>query len=181
MRTPKLFKKLYSIPHLEEHFNEIQYKCSTGMDKISPKHFIINKNLYFEIINRKVLNGTYHFTNYKQTLISKGANKSPREISIPTVRDKLTLSILYEVLDKSYDDQTLHTPLPQLVIDDISKAISQNSHDYFIKIDISKFYSSVNHKILLKKIRKRIRKKERSARGFANIKFSCIFIFARVR
>ena len=45
-----------------------------------------------------MIKGTYAFSKYKQKLISKGAGKAPREISIPTTRDRVALRALSDFL-----------------------------------------------------------------------------------
>lgn len=127
------------------------------MDKITPKKFEDELQCNIDVIIRKVKNGTYHFTRYKQKLLTKGPEKAPRLICIPSMRDKLTISVLNELLVNVFNSASL-TQMPQVIISDIIKDIPE--YDYFIKLDIKRFYGSINHDILFKKIRKRIRKYE---------------------
>ena len=76
------------------------------MDQVSPENFEQNLNENIEIISRKVMNGSYHFTRYKQLLFTKGTDKLPRAICVPTLRDKLTASVLNELLVGVYGDAT---------------------------------------------------------------------------
>lgn len=154
----KRWNELFSKEHLYEHFQEkVKEKASVGLDKVTVFGFEKNVEQEIGIIQRKVKNGTYHFTRYRQVLFSKGAGKEPRIISVPTVRDKLVASTLNELLAEIYGEQS-KSPLPQLVIASIQNAL--RFFDCFIKIDVSKFYSSIDHKILMRIIRRRIRKKE---------------------
>lgn len=158
MQAYRCWCKMFCKAHLEEHFNEkIKNGDSMGLDRITPKKFSTILNEEIEIIIRKTNNSSYRFTNYRQLLFSKGVGKLPRCICIPTVRDKLTVSVLNELLSDVYEGKT-KTPLPQTVIDEIVNNVS--NYDYFIKIDIKGFYSSINQEYLKKKIRKKIRKKE---------------------
>ena len=158
MQASYLFKKLFAKKHLIEHYEEkIKDKPSVGLDKVSPQKFeqILNENI--EIIVRKVMNGSYHFTRYKQLLFTKGPIKPPRAICVPTLRDKLTASVLNELLVGVYGDEC-KTMIPQLVIDDITNRISMYSH--FIKLDVRSFYGSINQDILIKIIKRKIHKPE---------------------
>lgn len=158
MSNTKKWNELFSKKHLREHFNEkIKMKASVGLDKNTVYHFEDDIESELDIIERKVLNGSYRFTRYRQVLFSKGAGKPPRLISVPTVRDKLVSSTLNEFLGYVYGDNC-KSSLPQVIISDIQQEI--NNYDYYIKIDISKFYSSINHSILMRIIRRKIRKKE---------------------
>lgn len=147
MQAAQAWKKLFSKEHLAEHYHEkIEISPSIGMDKITPSKFKNELNDNIDIINRKIFNGTYHFTRFKQLLFIKGATKPPRAICIPTLRDKLTTSVLNELLGIVYGN-SCRTRMPQLVIDEITKEIS--NYEYFIKLDVKAFYASINRKRLI--------------------------------
>ena len=158
MEAYKLWKKLFSKKHLHEHYYEkVKQKTSVGLDKISPKKFEEELEENIEISIQKVNNGTYKFTRYKQILFNKGPDKLPRVISVPTNRDKLILSVLNELLSDVYGESS-KTTMPQLIIDSIVQDIPY--YDRYIKLDIKRFYSSINHSLLEIKLKKKIRKKE---------------------
>lgn len=139
---------------LEIYYAKIQEKCSPGLDGVSREVFERYLSTYTNDINRKVLNNTYQFTKYKQKLISKGRNKSPRVISIPTIKDKITLKIIHEILTDVFPQ--IKNVIAQDTIKKIKKIVSENQYNSFIKIDIENFYPSINHKILLKKVKSKI-------------------------
>ena len=149
---------MFTKKHLIEHYEEkVKDKPSVGLDKVSPRKFEQNLDENIEIIIRKSMNGSYHFTRYKQLLFTKGPIKPPRAICVPTLRDKLTASVLNELLMGVYGDKC-KTLMPQLVIDDISKKISMYTH--FIKLDVKSFYGSINQDKLIKIIKRKIHKPE---------------------
>lgn len=127
------------------------------MDKVTPKKFKTELSQNIDIICRKVNSGHYHFTRYKQMLFTKGPKKPPRIVCVPTLRDKLTLAGLNEILSEVYGD-CCKTQMPQVIIDEISKSVSQ--YHYFLKLDVKSFYTSINQQILLKKLQRKIRKTE---------------------
>ena len=158
MQASYLWKKLFTKKHLIEHYEEkVKDKPSVGLDKVSPRKFEQNLDENIEIIIRKSMNGSYHFTRYKQLLFTKGPTKPPRAICVPTLRDKLTASALNELLVGVYGDKC-KTIMPQLVIDDITKKIPMYTH--FIKLDVKSFYSSINQDKLIKIIKRKIHKPE---------------------
>ena len=158
MQASYLWKKLFAPQHLLKHYEEkIINKPSVGMDKVSPKKFEETLDDNIEIIVRKAMNGSYHFTRYKQLLFTKGPSKPPRAICVPTMRDKLTASVLNELLVGVYGIEC-KTLMPQLIIDDIINKIPL--YEYFIKLDVKAFFGSINQENLIKILKNRIRKPE---------------------
>lgn len=149
--TPKKLKELYN--------NKIIYRATVGMDRIIPTAFEKELDANIDIISRKVFSGTYTFTRYREILISKGRDKCPRVISIPTIRDKLALAAFHSVLQDTYND-IIEEPLLHTIIADIAAALSSGKYNSYVKVDITRFYSSINHDILLSKVKKKIHKKE---------------------
>lgn len=156
------FRSIYKKENILIYYNEKMKKNSAiGLDKISSRRFRENLKENIDIINRKVINNTYKFTKYRQVLISKGEEKPPRVISIPTIRDSLVLGILNEFLRKKYGESSI-SKRPQLIINDIIKAINEKDnfndrkYDTFIKIDIKSYYKSINHQILKNELMNKI-------------------------
>lgn len=160
MKAYKLFNKLFTLKNIEKTYEDKIAKSATiGADKINKRSFEKNKQIYFEIINRKVFNESYKFTCYKKRLISKGENKTPRVICIPTIRDKITLNILNQIFNEIYNGNNI-SPLPHTIIDSLYKSVKSGIYDYYIKIDIKKFYSSIDQQILIRDLKRKMRKRE---------------------
>jgi retron-type reverse transcriptase len=158
--TPyRLFNQAFKIKKLiaayEDHIEE---STAIGLDKISRDQFRKEHLNHIKIIEKKVNNNTYKFTPYKKKLISKGEGKAPRVISIPTIRDRITLRTLCNVLTSIYGND-LKRDIPQVKISSINTNIKKHKYDSYIKIDVSNFYPSINHEALTKILKKRIRKK----------------------
>ncbi|WP_045047480.1 reverse transcriptase/maturase family protein [Rouxiella chamberiensis] len=130
--------------------------AATGIDNMTHKKLWEIFDSQISIIRRKVLLGEYRFTKYKLKLISKGRGKPPREISIPTIRDKIALRALCDFLQNRFS-ASLKFSIPQLVVKDIKEVLLSAEYDAFIKLDVSNFYPKINHKKLLTTLRKRIR------------------------
>ncbi|OHD96405.1 MAG: hypothetical protein A3E21_06905 [Sulfurimonas sp. RIFCSPHIGHO2_12_FULL_36_9] len=156
----KIFNKNFKLKNIKKVFNNsIKNKPSTGIDGININNFEKKLDIEFEIINRKVLDKTYNFSFYKEKLISKGKNKYPRVISLPTLRDKIVLKTIFNTLTEIYSDD-LSNELVHSKVDKIKTTIQSNRFDSFIKMDIENFYPSIDHKILLKIISKKTKKSE---------------------
>lgn len=160
MAASDLFKMEFREDFLKVVFAQSIYGTSSvGIDYINTEKFKSNLEFHVSVISRKVLSGEYSFTNYRQLLVSKGAGKLPRVLSIPTVRDRLTLKVLSDILGETFGERC-KTPQPQLIISNLSHAISTKQYSCYIKLDLDNFYGSIPHIPLMKVVRSRIRKKE---------------------
>ncbi|WP_409523687.1 reverse transcriptase domain-containing protein [Nitrincola sp. MINF-07-Sa-05] len=154
------FEKHYSEENLDRIYQEYTIlSAASGIDNLSHRMFWEIKNNQISSISNKVTSGKFKFTKYKLKLISKGRGKVPREISIPTIRDRIVLRALCEFLIERYNG-VVTFDLPQSVINQVSKSLLNGKFDGFIKLDVSNFYPSIKHEELLSRIRRKIRNKE---------------------
>jgi len=150
----------FSENNLKKIYEEnIVLSTATGIDNMSHKLFwkIIDEQI--AIISRKAYDGTYRFTKYKLKLISKGRGKIPRDISIPTIRDRIALKALCNFLQSRFSS-TLDFMLPQQVIKEVKHEVASKKYTAYIKLDVSNFYPSIKHAELSSRIKKRIKDKE---------------------
>lgn len=122
-----------------------------GIDKIGKKSFESKLFTYTSMISKKVLEGSYKISKYKGVLIPKRPDKFPRTLAISTVKDRLVLSIIKEILQGVYFTSAKQE-LIQSKIDRLKDAIESNKYDAYIKIDIVDFFPSISHDILLNKL-----------------------------
>lgn len=159
MIASSVFKSKFGVRNIKKTYKEkVSSKGTVGRDRVSSQNFKKNLDQEIDLINKRVLSGSYRFTGYKQLLISKGAGKAPRVLSVPTQRDRLTLRCLCDFLFEIYPDQK--TQIPQKKIKDIQNAILLEKYSHYVKIDVKDFYPSIDHDILRGKLAKKIRKKE---------------------
>lgn len=136
-------KKVFSINNLKLlSDSNIKFHTANGIDKMNYKSFKKQQYDVLKSIRKKVHNNTYKFTKYKEKLLVKDRYSIPRCISIPTLTDRICLKACHELLGYKFPEATT-MPLPQECIKKIAR--EQNQYDYFIKIDISNFYGSINH------------------------------------
>lgn len=155
-----LFKNMTSEEFIKEvYMDHIYYSFAIGVDNINREQFNLKLNSEIDLITRKLKNNTYKFSRYKLKLISKGVGKPPRELYIPTIRDRIVLKTtqlyLKEVYGKVVEQET-----PQNIVKKLKDYIELGYYDYYIKIDIKDFYPSINKDILLKKIRRKVRSED---------------------
>lgn len=148
----------FSHSNILDIFHEfIQYSPSTGIDGMSVGNYRQILSTEAGEIEKRILSGKYKFSIFKQKLISKGADSNPRIISIPTIRDKIVLKILANILFDSFKSD-LNIALAQDVIRDIKK--EYNKFDSYLKIDVRKFFDSIVHVELERRYWKRIRNRK---------------------
>lgn len=158
MSASKHFEKRFRAKNLRQVYVEkIRESQAIGIDRMRPAslHRMLNQEL--AVITRKVVDGTYKFSAYKQKLISKGANQSPRVLSIPTARDRLVLRALCQVLQDVFPDAI--PGIPQTKIEALKVALDSGKFHEFVRLDLRDFYGSIAHTELFKALRQRVRKK----------------------
>lgn len=151
---PTNFEDFFSEEYLLKLFEErISDSTFRGVDGTTVKRFGNDLETQVKFISSRVLAGTYSFSRYKEKLILKGANSLPRQISVPTVRDALTLRALCDCLAMTFFGSVPRPP--HEYTKKIVQAIEGNKNDIsFVRLDIKNFYPSVNHQILLDKLAK---------------------------
>jgi RNA-directed DNA polymerase len=160
MKAHELYKEYFKPEKLVSLYNEkIRVGASPGTDGITYNKF--DKELLYNIhtVLRKVDNCSYNFSPYKSSLISKGPDKKPRKIAKPTIRDRVVLRVLYEILNNLYHKElskrTLHSQIKKAI-----EVYLDKKYDHILKYDITEFFPSIDHDIITKVLNKRIKKKQ---------------------
>eukprot|EP01012_Entosiphon_sulcatum_P040312 TRINITY_DN53964_c0_g1_i1.p1 TRINITY_DN53964_c0_g1~~TRINITY_DN53964_c0_g1_i1.p1 ORF type:complete len:443 (+),score=26.04 TRINITY_DN53964_c0_g1_i1:792-2120(+) len=136
-------KRIYEI--------HVAQSRAVGKDGIRPQVFSERIEEECDLIVRKVNAGTYRFTNYREKLIARGAQRYPRQISVPTVRDRLVLRGALEYIKINFPT-ALPRP-PHFYIGEIKshlKTVRENSS--FLRMDIQDFYPSLLHDLIEEKL-----------------------------
>ncbi|QBR49220.1 reverse transcriptase domain-containing protein [Erwinia sp. QL-Z3] len=159
MTANRKFKKSFSERNLLKIYEErIKESGAIGIDRVRPAKLEPRIKSEVKFISEKVLSGGYKFTAYKEKLISKGANSNPRQISIPTARDRITLRALCECLTEIYPESRLR--LPHTVINSLKASLHSGIYTEYTKIDLRAFYPSIEHKLIADVMKKKVRKNE---------------------
>ncbi|ACE92248.1 putative RNA-directed DNA polymerase (reverse transcriptase) protein [Rhizobium etli CIAT 652] len=159
MQAKEKFDKQFAIENLRSIFDErIAASGTVGKDGIDPGAFQKNIDTELALIRKRVYAQSYRFTHFKQRLISKGAGKPPREIAIAGVRDRVTLRAVTNVLMDVFHDAKLSPA--HFIIKDLLDFVRPLGDEYvFLQLDVQDFYPSLDHQLLLKRIRTRTRYK----------------------
>jgi len=160
MTAAKFFASEYTAAHLRQLYeSHVSLTGAIGVDRLSRAIFEQRLGDEITLISSKAVAGKYKFSQYKEKLISKGADKYPRVISIPTFRDRLTLRALCNVLKHTFAEQ-LDVKLPQHTVSQLRTSLSEARYPYFIKLDVINFYPSIEHTVLMRVLQRKIRKPE---------------------
>lgn len=86
----------------------------------------------------------------------KSADSLPRKVSIPAIRDRVTLRCFTNFLCQVFPEcKPKHAhPVVSKAIKNFEKSLTQDS---FVKLDSKKFYDCTDHAILVQQLRKRIK------------------------
>lgn len=153
------FRKIFTQKNIRNiYFERIRDTRAIGLDRMRPLAYENILSEEVKLIYRKIVGGSFKFSRYKQKLISKGAGKFPRILSIPTVRDRLVLRGLCDFLQITFDKAV--GELPQRKIDVLSRQLKSGRFQEYIKLDLQDFYGSIDHGILDSEISKRVKKRE---------------------
>ncbi|WP_434526409.1 reverse transcriptase domain-containing protein [Photorhabdus asymbiotica] len=159
MNASHSFKRRFTKKNLNKIYHEkIKGSGAIGIDRVRPLN--LEKTLPDEIniIIKKVNSGDYKFTSFKEKLISKGATSNPRQISIPTARDRIVLRAMCECLSDVFPYARLK--LPHTVIDSLKNALNSGCFEEYAKIDLKSYYPSIDHSLIESAIKNKIRKIE---------------------
>lgn len=154
----KTFLQLFGRSNISDSYeSKIFGRGGKGIDRMNFKSFEATKGQHIDLIERKVLAGSYVFAPYLELLKSKGARKPPRIISIPTIRDRIVLNLLKELLHQVFPECVNRT-LPNARVREIKSFYDENKPDglSYLRSDIREFYDSINHTILTALLRERI-------------------------
>lgn len=135
----------------ELFWTRIARKQTRGLDRLSPKQFADQHLNHLVDITSALHNGQYRFTPYHELLRLKGAGKLPRQIAIPTVRDRLALQAMRESLHFAFPERVPRR-LPNEIVHNLVGQELATPGLSFVKMDIKSFYDTVPHAQLLEAI-----------------------------
>lgn len=154
-----LFDNLFSAEALESVFKEeFANKSSKGIDRLNGFQFEKNAKHQLATASAKCLFGTYRFSPFLEVLKTKGRDKNPRLIGIPTIRDRIVLHQLNKFLATLFPERVPKN-VASTYVREISIDLQGHSptSTWICGTDIKTFYDSIQRDRLLKVLAKRIR------------------------
>ncbi len=147
------FRKWFTLTNMDQVLGELRGRSFRGLDGVRPDTF---ESTQLSIAKRKVLAGEYRFTPYVERLVSKGRDKPPRVLAQPTVRDRIVLQILKEVLHSIFPER-VGRDLPNQLVREVRSTIETVSGQWVARFDIRTFYDNIDHASLLNVIERRVK------------------------
>ncbi len=129
-------------------------RVARGGDGTPPEALRADIELTCQAMSQKMRAGKYRFTQYRENLQLKGADRNPRVISIPTARDRIALRAMTEFLMELYPYAA--GIIPQVKVRELAEAIGAGRFDTYVRLDIRDFYPSISHELVRKAIRRRV-------------------------
>ncbi|MHC5228187.1 reverse transcriptase domain-containing protein [Enterococcus sp. LJL99] len=155
-------KKYYNFFYTEKYLHDVIKRTlnpstASGIDNTNYYYLKKYEKMIVKKIKKSVLNDTYKFSTYKELLLIKNRFSNPRCISIPTIKDRICLRTLTELLN-SYFNNIPSPVIPQKHISTIQKNI--DIYDSYLKLDLENFYGNIKHELLMTKLKTKIRSKK---------------------
>src|ERR1022692_843226 len=156
--SAKMFTALMHPQALSAVFKQrMANSTAKGVDRINGFQFSEREAAELTIASGKLLVGLYRFSPYLEILRPRGHDRKPRVISIPTIRDRVVLHQLKELLSGAFPE---HIPrnIAGSIVRDLAKDLTGRDPNitYVCGCDIRDFYGSLDQKRLLATTSKRI-------------------------
>lgn len=153
-----LFKSMFSPDELLQVFEEkFAHSSGKGVDRLNGFQFASRAAIELETASRKCLEGSYRFSPYLEVLKTKGRDKSPRIIGIPTLRDRVVLCQLNRYLAELFPERVPRNVAATHVRRIAEDLADKSLHETWVcTTDIMTFYDKIERDRLLKILSKRI-------------------------
>lgn len=152
-----MLEKYFSIENIQNtYYENIFYSSIVGIDKMTSKYFFKNIDENVKKISNKIISENYKFKPYKVSLIPKNSIEPPRKVCIPTIKDRIVIEILKKIIYESCKEYRINNNISSIISNFTSDYRSGN-YKYYFKTDISTFFDTIDHKILINKLKKIIK------------------------
>lgn len=140
----EILAELAKVPALQALFDDrIRGTSARGIDRVNPDQFSYDLAKSLPVVTDKLLAGTYRFAPYLESLRLKAHDKPPRVISIPTVRDRVVLLVLKELLHRVFPECVARR-LPNEYVRSIIASYDAGFRGSYVKADIRAFFDSID-------------------------------------
>ncbi len=152
-----MLEKYFLLENIQNtYYDSIFYSSVVGIDKMTSKYFFKNIDENIKSISKDIISGNYEFKSYKVSLIPKNFTDPPRKVCIPTIKDRIVIEILKEIIYDSYEGYKINNNISSIIFN-FTADYRSNNYKYYFKTDISTFFDAIDHKILIKKLKKIIK------------------------
>lgn len=160
IRRPSKFEKWRSavtVAALKDHFDvAVAGSTATGRDGITAEAFRRNLSPRLRKMNADLRGGVHRFAAYKLILKSKGIRKEPREISLPSVNDRVALRAMAVALNTIEPNCSIE--LAPSKVASVIAAMETGKYTHYLKVDVVNFYPTIKHSWLHAVLKKLLRR-----------------------
>lgn len=144
----------FSIPSLRRTYSDLHerdrhHHAVAGIDRLSVRAFGERAEAELELIQRKVLAGTYRFSPFLQHLKHRKPTQTPRVLSIPTIRDRIALRALKHYLDHHLHYTQGPRPRSSVTCVQATRSIISSASGWCLRSDIRDCFPTIPHRGLL--------------------------------
>ena len=163
--SKNVFKQLATKSALLDAWRVVQKKRSAGgIDKVSVGFYEKNFDRNIDSLLRGLSEDSYVPEPYERILASKeGKPGEYRPLSLPTINDKIVQQALRQILEPIFNPNFLDISYayrpgkgPAKAISRISHIISTKKIKWAVCADIDRFFDTMDHKIVLAELQKRV-------------------------
>src|SRR4030042_5769754 len=162
MKTHKnLFQEVCSFENLHSAYLKAR-KCKRYKEYVLDFSYNLEKNLF--LLQDELANQTYHCGSYNEFIIN---DSKKRLIKAPSFRDRIVHHALYNIIEPIFDNSFIYDSYACRQEKGTHKAIlrlkgflKNQENIYCLQCDVRKFFESIDHKILLELIKKKIADKK---------------------
>lgn len=126
-----------------------------GRDGVAPQSYAASTTAdQLARQSRMLADGSWVFVNYRELLIPKSRSERPRCVSVPAARDRAPLRALNGFLREHVS--AARRPSAQATINLTVRSLREGRFNYFVRLDLRSFFSSVRHDSLIPAIEARV-------------------------
>jgi RNA-directed DNA polymerase len=140
-------------------------KGAAGIDKISVEEFPAFAHANWEGIRQALADGSYRPSPVRRVEIPKAGGKGKRPLGIPTVTDRVIQQAITQVLVPVFDpdfSESSYGYRPARSAQQAARKIQKykaQGYRVAVEIDLSKFFDTVNHDVLMSRVSWKVRDK----------------------
>lgn len=157
-----LIDKIYNTKTLEKAWtNVMKNKGAAGIDDITIKKFIPNKDKYLKEIADDLKEAKYEPSKIRRVNIPKADGKT-RPLGIPTIKDRIVQSAIKMAIEPIWEQEFSPTSYgfrPEKNAHEAIKEVSKYLNEGYIWVidaDIKGYFDNISHERLIKKVKVKI-------------------------
>lgn len=159
----KLMERVVERENLYAALRQVKSnKGGPGIDGMSVDRLADHLKVHWPDIRIQLLNGTYRARPVKQVLIAKPGG-GVRSLGVPTVVDRFIQQALLQVLQAEWDQSFSHSSFGFRPKRSAHQAVRRaqeyvrEGYRWVVDLDLEKFFDTVNHDVLLHKVKQRVK------------------------